>query len=161
MQDAAHRAALSAELAEIESEGSRLDEQLEQAEIELAAAERELIAGVSGSLAGREAPLSLNSVAPDDLATALSALVAPAGPPVVVGECFSEVTPMGCAALLDVLAATSRSRQVIVVTEHGAVGVWAQGLSDDGDVWTPESARTPSARFASSAWRSRPRSTPR
>ena len=59
------RAALKAELAEIESEGCRLDEQLEQAENELAAAERELIAGVSGSLAGREAPLSLGSVEPD------------------------------------------------------------------------------------------------
>ncbi len=136
----ARRAALKAELAEIESEGSRLDEQLELAENELAVAERELIAGVAGSLAGREAPLSLGSVEPAELAAVITALVAPAGPPVVVGECFAELTTRGCAAVLEVLSEVSRHRQVVVVTEHDAVGRWAQGLGINGVVWTPAEA---------------------
>ena len=136
----AQRSALVAELAEIESEGSRLDEQLEQAENELAAAERELIAGVSGSLAGREAPVVLSAVAPAELSSALATLVAPAGPPLVVGECFTELTPLACAALLEVLGEASRRRQVIIVTEHEGVATWAQGLGLDGVVWTPAQA---------------------
>ncbi|MDQ1533712.1 MAG: hypothetical protein QOF28_1473, partial [Actinomycetota bacterium] len=65
--------------------------------------------------------------------------VAPDGPPVVVGECFAEVTPEGRAALLDALAATSRHRQVIVVTEQSEVGDWARAV--EGDVWTPQAAQ--------------------
>jgi hypothetical protein len=134
------RAALMAELTEIESEGSRLDEQLEEAENELAIAERELIAGVSGSLAGREAPLTLGSVDPEELATTFATLVAPEGPPIVVGECFAELTPQACAALLEVIAEVSRRRQVVIVTEHADVGSWAQSLGLEGAVWTPAEA---------------------
>jgi len=134
------RAALMAELAEIESEGSRLDEQLEEAENELAVAERELIAGVSGSLAGREAPLTLGSVEPDEVASTFATLAAQDGPPVIVGECFTELTPNGCAALLEVIAEVSRRRQVVIVTEHEDVGRWAQGLGIEGAVWTPTEA---------------------
>lgn len=135
----AQRAAVAAELADIESEGCLLDEQLEQAEIELAAAERELISGVDGSLAGREAPPTLSSVTPDDLAAALSVLVAHDGPPVVVGECFTELTPEGRGVVLDALAATSRHRQVIIVTEHSEVVDWVRTV--EGDVWTPRAAQ--------------------
>jgi hypothetical protein len=134
----AQRAALMAELAEIESEGSRLDEQLEDAENELAVAERELIAGVSGSLAGREAPVALATVEPDELASAFATLVAPDGPPIVVGECFTELTPHACAALLEVIAEVSRRRQVVIVTGQNDIAVWARGLGIDGAVWTPE-----------------------
>ncbi len=134
------RSALMAELAEIESEGSRLDEQLEEAENELAVAERELIAGVSGSLAGREAPLAIGSVEPDELATTFATLVAPEGPPIVVGECFTEITPQACAALLEVIAAVSRRRQIVIVTEHAEVARWAQTLGVEGAVWTPAEA---------------------
>jgi hypothetical protein len=136
----AQHAALKAELAEIESEGARLDEQLEMAENELAAAERELIASVSGSLAGREAPLVLGSVEPAEVTAAVIKLVAAAGPPLVIGECFAELSPQSCAALLETLGEISRRRQVIVVTEHDAVGRWAMGMGLDGVVWTPAEA---------------------
>ena len=133
----AQHAALRAELAEIESEGSRLDEQLEQAENELSAAEQELIAGVTGTLAGREAPVVLASAEPDELTPVLKALLAPVGPPVVVGECFAEFTAPATAAVLDVLGELSHHRQVVVVTELDAVARWAEGLGIDAVVWTP------------------------
>ena len=95
---------------------------------------------MGGSLAGREAPVALGAIAPEELAAALAALVAPAGPPVVVGECFGEVSPLGCAALLEVLAETSHRRQVIIVTEHEGVGTWAESLGLGGVVWTPAEA---------------------
>ena len=133
-------AALRAELAEIESEGSRLDEQLEMAENELAAAERELIAGVSGSLAGREAPVALASTEPHELAALFHAIAPENGPPLVIGECFAELSPECGVALLAVLGEISRRRQVIVVTEHEAVGGWAQGIGFNGVVWTPADA---------------------
>src|SRR5262249_55014134 len=114
----AHSSALRAELEEIESEGNRLDEQLELAENELAAAERELIASVSGgTLAGREAPVTLSTAEPHELTDAITALVEPSGPPVVVGECFEDLTAAGRAALLDALSTISRRRQVVVVSE--------------------------------------------
>jgi hypothetical protein len=134
------RAALAAELAEIESEGARLDEQLEAAEAELATAERELIAGVSGSLAGREAPLMLSTVAPDELTATFAALLDQNGSPVVVGECFAELSPQSSAALLELLNELSRRRQVIIVTEHEYIGRWAQSLGIDGSIWTPVDA---------------------
>jgi hypothetical protein len=136
----ARSSALRAELEEIESEGGRLDEQLDQAESDLAAAERDLIESVSGALAGREAPVTLAAADPQELLDAMKELVEPSGPPVVVGECFDEMSPMGRAAVLNSLSDVSRRRQVVIVTEVPAVAAWAADLGIDGVVWTPVEA---------------------
>ena len=68
----ARSSTLRAELEEIESEGTRLDDQLDLAENELAAAERDLIASVGGgTLAGREAPVTLATAEPGELSEAI------------------------------------------------------------------------------------------
>src|SRR5262249_7098184 len=118
----ARSSALRAELEEIESEGNRLDEQLDLAENELAAAERDLITSVSGgTLARREAPVTVATAEPHELTEAMSALIELSGPPVIVGECFDEAGEAGRTALLGALSTLSRRRQVVVVTESIAV----------------------------------------
>jgi hypothetical protein len=93
------------------------------------------------SFSSRQARAALEGADPEALATAVASLVAPAGPPVVVGECFAELSPRGFAAVLGTLEAMSRRRQVIIVTECAAVGTWAEGLGLDGGVWSPADAQ--------------------